>query len=301
MKHLNDLEHCMLCPRVCNVNRKIGQKGYCRESEKLMIGRAALHHWEEPCISGTKGSGTVFFSGCNMGCVFCQNYSLSRGKEGKVVSVKRLSEIFLELQEQGAHNINLVTPTHYVVPIIEAIEIAKLKGLIIPIVYNCSGYERVETLKMLEGLVDIYLPDCKYYSEELAKKYSHAPLYFEVASKAIEEMARQVGTPIFDKEGMMQKGVIVRHMMLPGRLMDSKAIVKYLYTKFKDGIYISLMNQYTPLPQVTNIPELNRKVSRKSYERLIQYALDLGIENAFIQEGETATESFIPIFNGEGV
>jgi len=301
MKYLSDLEHCTLCPRVCRVNRKIGQKGYCRENGEIMIGRAALHHWEEPCISGTKGSGTVFFSGCNMGCVFCQNYNLSRGIEGKVVSIKRLADIFLELQEQGAHNINLVTPTHYVVAVIEALEVAKTKGLTIPIVYNCSGYERVETLKMLEGLVDIYLPDCKYYSDDIAKKYSHAPLYFEVASKAIEEMVRQVGRPIFDEEGILQKGVIVRHLMLPGRLMDSKVIVKYLYTQYKDIIYISLMNQYTPLPQVTNIPELNRKVSRKSYERLIQYVIDLGIENAFIQEGETATESFIPIFNGEGV
>lgn len=301
MKHLNDLEHCMLCPRMCRVNRKIGQKGYCRESTELMIGRAALHHWEEPCISGTKGSGTVFFSGCNMGCVFCQNYNLSRGKEGKVVTVRRLAEIFLELQAQGAHNINLVTPTHYVVAIIEALELAKKRGLILPIVYNCSGYERVEALQMLEGLVDIYLPDCKYYLEDRAKKYSHAPLYFEVASKAIEEMVRQVGSPKFNKEGIMQKGVIVRHLMLPGGLMDSKAIVKYLYTHYKDTIYMSLMNQYTPLPQVTDYPELNRKVSRKSYDRLIQYALDLGVENAFIQEGETATESFIPMFDGEGV
>lgn len=301
MKHLNDLEHCMLCPRVCRVNRKIGQKGYCRESAELMIGRAALHHWEEPCISGTKGSGAVFFSGCNMGCVFCQNYNLSRAKEGKVVTVRRLAEIFLELEAQGAHNINLVTPTHYVVAIIEALEIAKTRGLTCPIIYNCSGYERVETLEMLDGLVDIYLPDCKYYSEELAKKYSHAPLYFEIASKAIEEMVRQVGSPKFDEEGIMQKGVIVRHLMLPGKLMDSKAIVKYLYTQYKNTIYMSLMNQYTPLPNVIGYPELNRKVLRKSYERLIQYALELGVENAFIQEGETATESFIPIFNGEGV
>lgn len=301
MKHLNDLEHCMLCPRVCRVNRKLGQKGYCRESAELMIGRAALHYWEEPCISGTKGSGAVFFSGCNMGCVFCQNYNLSRAKEGKVVTVRRLAEIFLELEAQGAHNINLVTPTHYVVAIIEALELAKTRGLTRPIIYNCSGYERVETLEMLDGLVDIYLPDCKYYSEELAKKYSHAPLYFEVASKAIEEMVRQVGSPKFDEEGIMQKGVIVRHLMLPGKLMDSKAIVKYLYAQYKDTIYMSLMNQYTPLPHVIDYPELNRKVSRKSYERLIQYALDLGVENAFIQEGETATESFIPIFNGEGV
>lgn len=295
------LQHCNLCPRGCGVNRESGQKGYCRETAEIVIGRAALHHWEEPCISGKKGSGAVFFAGCNMGCLFCQNYNLSRGQQGKLVSKERLSDIFLELQEQGAHNINLVTPTHYALPVAEALNLAKLKGLIIPIIYNCSGYEKVEVLKQLEGLVDIYLPDCKYHSEELARKYSHAPHYFEYTTLAIEEMVRQVGEPVFDAEHMMQKGVIVRHLMLPGQLSDSKAIVKYLYETYKDKIYLSLMNQYTPLPQVAAYPELNRKVSKKSYNKLIDYALDLGVENGFIQEGETASESFIPDFNGEGV
>lgn len=301
MNELEGLQHCILCPRECGVNRELGQRGYCREGAEVVIGRAALHHWEEPCISGTRGSGAVFFAGCNMGCVFCQNNKLSRGQQGKKVTVERLTEILLELQQEGAHNINLVTPTHYVLPIIQALKQAKIRGLKIPIIYNCSGYEKVEALKTLEGLVDVYLPDCKYYSEELSKKYSQAPHYFEYATLAIEEMVRQVGEVQFDEEGMIQKGVIVRHLMLPGQMSDSKAIVKYLYHTYKDRIYLSLMNQYTPLPQVEKYPELNRKVSQKAYNKLIDYALDLGVENGFIQEGETASESFIPDFNGEGI
>ena len=248
-----------------------------------------------------KGSGTVFFSGCTMGCVFCQNHNLSKGDAGKAISVERLAQIFIELQEQGAHNINLVTPTHYTLQIIEALKIAKQQGLNLPVVYNCSGYESVETLKLLEGYVQIYLPDFKYYSEELAKKYSKAPQYFEYAAKAVEEMVRQVGMPQFNEEGIMEKGVIVRHLLLPGQLMDSKAVVKYLYETFENKIWISLMNQYTPLEQVQNYPELNRKVTKKAYNRLIDFALALGLENGFIQEGETAKESFIPLFDGKGV
>ena len=295
------LRTCQLCPRSCGVNREKGQVGYCHETNQLVVGRAALHHWEEPCISGTRGSGAVFFSGCTMGCVFCQNYSLSKGKDGKSITVERLAEIFIELQVQGAHNINLVTPTHYTLHIIEALKLAKAQGLTIPIVYNCSGYEKVETLKLLEGFVQVYLPDFKYYSEVLAMKYSKAPHYFEYASKAIEEMVRQVGTARFDEEGIIQSGVIVRHLLLPGQLMDSKAIVKYLYETFGDAIWMSLMNQYTPLEGVKDYPELDRKVTKKGYNRLIDFALDLGVENGFIQEGETAKESFIPLFNGEGV
>lgn len=301
MNEVLTLRACKLCPRACGVNREEGKLGYCQETSQLVVGRAALHHWEEPCISGTKGSGAVFFSGCTMGCVFCQNHCLSKGEAGKALSIKRLSEIFLELQEQGAHNINLVTPTHYTLQIIEALKIAKGQGLVIPIVYNCSGYEKVETLRLLDGLIDIYLPDFKYYSETLAIKYSKAPHYFEYASQAVKEMVRQVGVASFDEEGIMIKGVIVRHLLLPGQLMDSKAIVNYLYTTYGDQIWLSLMNQYTPLEQVASYPELNRKVTKKSYNRLIDYALDLGLENGFIQEGETAEESFIPIFNGEGV
>ncbi|MBE6022332.1 MAG: radical SAM protein [Cellulosilyticum sp.] len=295
------LTACQLCPRNCKVNRESGQKGYCHETAELVVGRAALHHWEEPCISGTKGSGAVFFSGCTMGCVFCQNHILSKGDAGKALSIERLAEIFIELQNQEAHNINLVTPTHYTLQITEALTIAKKHGLTIPIIYNCSGYEKVETLRLLEGLVDVYLPDFKYYSEDLAKKYSKAPRYFEYASMAIAEMVRQVGKAQFNEEGMIQKGVIVRHLLLPGGLIDSKAVVRYLYETFGDSIWLSLMNQYTPLEHVADYPELNRKVTRRAYNRLIDFALALGVENGFIQEGETAKESFIPLFNGEGI
>ena len=295
------LRSCTLCPRDCGVNREEGKLGYCHESAQIVVGRAALHHWEEPCISGIRGSGTVFFSGCTMGCIFCQNYHLAHGETGKKISVGRLAEIFLELQDQGAHNINLVTPTHYTIQIIEALKMAKSEGLHIPVVYNCSGYEKVETLKALKGWVQVYLPDFKYVDETLALKYSKAPHYFEYASKAVAEMVRQVGAVEFDEEGMIQKGVIVRHLMLPGQLMDSKAVVRHLFETYKNQIWISLMNQYTPLEQVTPYPELNRKVTRKAYNRLIDFALELGLENGFIQEGETAKESFIPLFNGEGV
>lgn len=295
------LKACTLCPRACGVNREEGKMGYCHESVQLVVGRAALHHWEEPCVSGSKGSGAVFFSGCTMGCVFCQNYHLAHGETGKAISIQRLAQIFIELQEQGAHNINLVTPTHYTLQIIEALKIAKKQGLYIPVVYNCSGYEKVETLKALEGLVQVYLPDFKYVDEALALKYSNAPHYFEYASKGVAEMLRQVGEVQLDEEGIIQKGVIVRHLMLPGQLMDSKAVVRHLLETFGNQIWVSLMNQYTPLEQVALYPELNRKVTKKAYNRLIDFALELGLENGFIQEGETAKESFIPLFNGEGV
>nr|WP_302597592.1 4Fe-4S cluster-binding domain-containing protein [uncultured Cellulosilyticum sp.] len=298
---MQKLEECKLCPRNCKVNRRDGQRGYCRVDAQLIVARAGLHFWEEPCLSGTSGSGTVFFSGCSMGCVFCQNQCIASGKVGKVITVNRLAEIFLELQDKGALNINLVTPSHYILHIKEALEIAKAKGLHLPIVYNTSGYEKVESLQLLDGLIDIYLPDFKYKSSLLAKKYSNAPSYFEVTSKALEEMVRQVGLPSFNEEGIMQKGVIVRHLMLPGYLQDSKNIIRYLYETYGDKIYISMMNQYTPLAQVNAYPELNRKVAKIAYRKLVNYAIKLGIENGFIQEGETALESFIPKFNNEGV
>lgn len=293
--------NCALCPRNCKVGRTLGKVGYCHETDELVIGRAALHFWEEPCLSGERGSGAVFFAGCNMGCVFCQNYELANGKVGKKVSTKRLAQIFFELAAKGAHNINLVTPTHYIPHIREALIMAKNQGLKLPIIYNCSGYERVSSLKLLEGLIDIYLPDFKYFDESLALKYSKAKGYPEVAKAAIREMVRQVGAAEFDEDGMMQKGVIVRHLLLPGQLMNAKAVVKYLYENYEDTIFLSLMNQYTPLEQVKGIEALDRRVSKKAYERLIDYAIALGVENAFIQEGGTAEESFIPDFNGEGV
>lgn len=296
------LSNCILCPRKCGSNRLAGQVGYCGMPADLVVARAALHMWEEPCISGTTGSGTVFFGGCNLKCVFCQNHSIAIGDCGKKITIARLAEIFLELQEKGAANINLVTPTHYIPQIREALLLAKENGLTLPIVYNTGGYENADILHLLDGLIDIYLPDLKYFSTELSLKYSHAADYFEQATLAIAEMYRQVGTPVFDEAtGMMKKGMIVRHLLLPGQAKDSKKILRYLHETYGDNIYISIMNQYTPLPHVAHIPELNRKVLGEEYDRVVNFALRLGIENAFIQEGETAEESFIPPFDMEGV
>jgi putative pyruvate formate lyase activating enzyme len=298
---LDELKDCTLCPRECHVDRRNGKRGYCKQTDELVVARAALHMWEEPCISGEEGSGTVFFSGCAMGCVYCQNHNIAAGLAGKVISTQRLAEIFLELQEQKANNINLVTPSHYVLQIVEAIKLARNQGLRIPIVYNCSGYEKVETLRLLKGYIDIYLPDLKYMAAEPARRYSNCEDYFQYAALAIEEMVRQVPEAVFDSKDRMKKGVIVRHLTLPGYLEDSKNIIKYLYDTFGDKIYISIMNQYTPLTGVENYPEINRKISDSEYEELVDYAIDLGVENGFVQEGETASESFIPEFNGEGV
>ncbi|WMJ89307.1 radical SAM protein [Anaerocolumna sp. MB42-C2] len=297
----NLLKDCTLCPRNCHIDRTVGQMGVCRETDELVVARATLHMWEEPCISGEKGSGTVFFSGCSLGCVYCQNHNIARGLAGRNISIERLSDIFLELQDKGANNINLVTPSHFVVQIIKAIELAKAKGLQLPIVYNSSGYEKVETIKLLEGYVDIYLPDLKYKSGEISKKYSNAENYFQYATKAINEMVRQTGEPAFNEAGIMTRGVIVRHLALPGCLKDSKDIMEYLYETFGNHIYISIMNQYTPMPNVIQYPEINRKITEEEYDELIDYALYLGVENGFIQEGETASDSFIPEFNEEGV
>lgn len=291
---------CSLCPRMCNIDREV-TTGYCGVKQTLRVARAALHFWEEPCISGEEGSGAVFFTGCNLRCVFCQNYQIARAEQGKEITVERLSEIFLELQEKKANNINLVTATHYVPQVVEALKMAKSQGLHIPVVYNCGGYETVETLKLLEGLVDIYLPDFKYVDSERAKRYSHAENYPEAAKTALAEMVRQQPRAEFDERGMMKKGVIVRHLMLPGGIKDSKAVVKYLYETYGNQIFVSLMNQYTPLPHVTDYPEINRKLKKFEYDRLVDYAIALGVENGFIQEGETAEESFIPAFTNEGV
>ena len=285
---------------MCMADREI-TTGYCGVKNTLRVARAALHFWEEPCISGEEGSGAVFFTGCNLRCVFCQNFQIARAEQGKEITIERLAEIFLELQEQKANNINLVTATHYVPQVVEALKLAKEQGLHIPVVYNCGGYESVETLKMLEDLVDIYLPDFKYVDTERAKRYSHAENYPEVAKAALAEMVRQQPEAEFDERGIMKKGVIVRHLMLPGGIKDSKAVVKYLYETYGDQIYISLMNQYTPLPHVEEYPEINRKVKKFEYDRLVDYAISLGVENGFIQEGETAEESFIPAFTNEGV
>ena len=302
MRKDSRLEDCTLCPRQCHVNRVMGQKGYCKETADVVVARAALHMWEETCISGKDGSGAVFFAGCNMGCVFCQNYHIARNEVGKKISVERLAEIFLELQGQGANNINLVTPTHYVPQIIDALDLAKERGLRLPVVYNTSGYEKVETLQMLKGYVDIYLPDFKYMEPELAQEYSHALDYPEYAKEALQEMVRQVGSPDVDEiTGLMKKGVIVRHLVLPGHVRDSKKVIRYLYETYGDQIMISIMNQYTPMPQVAEDPLLKRKVTKREYEKVVDYALEIGVEYGFIQEGEVASDSFIPEFDETGV
>ena len=386
------LENCRLCARSCGVNRMKNRAGRCGQTEELVVARAALHMWEEPCISGKEGSGAVFFVGCPLGCVFCQNREIARGRvardessraeneishrrgeqsasaeeishrrgelpaaadgishrggglpeateeishrggglpeaageishrkgelpaaageishqrveqPGKIISVDRLAEIFLELQGQKANNINLVTPTHYVPQIVKAVREARKKGLRIPIVYNTGSIETPETVHLLENTVDIFLPDLKFCGRDVAGRYAHLPAYFDIATKAIGEMVRMRGEAAFDERGMMTRGVIVRHMVLPGHTKDSKEILRYLWENFGDSIYVSIMNQYTPMPGIEQeFPELGRRVTRREYDRVVDYALELGFSNAFVQEGPTAEESFIPAFDGAGV
>lgn len=322
---VKEMENCMLCPRECGVNRKKGEMGVCGQTAAIKAARAALHMWEEPCISGQNGSGTVFFSGCNLGCIFCQNHNIATGKAGIEISIERLAEIFLELQEKGANNINLVTAGHFVPQVVEALKLAKQQGLYLPIVYNTSSYEKVETLRLLEGYVDIYLPDLKYVDSAISSRYSHAADYFTCASAAIAEMVRQVGKPEFvferaaGKEGssvefladekkkiseqqnnmifdaaeyqerseageslLMRKGVIVRHLVMPDCVEDSKRVISYLLKTYGGRIFISIMNQYTPLPQCREYPELSRRVTEAEYDAVVDYAIELGIENGFI-------------------
>lgn len=317
-------KECTVCPKNCGAKRYAGQKGYCGETGAVRVTRAMPHMWEEPVISGDLGSGAVFFSGCNLHCVYCQNKAISDGGMGKEISIDRLKEIFLELQDKNVYNINLVTPTHYAYEIKEAVSLARKEGLTIPVVYNSGGYESVSTIKDLYDTVDIWMPDMKYISGETAGKYSHTPDYFERASEALSEMVKQVkekGGTVFketaqqqgetdkknlsnDKVRIMERGVIVRHMLLPGNVGESKRVLRYLHETFGNDIYISIMSQYTPMPQIMEsdrYPELKRGVTKDEYERLVDFAIKIGIENAFIQEGETAKESFIPEFNGEGV
>lgn len=291
-----EFNRCELCPRKCFVNRNCGEVGYCRASNKIVIAKYYLHQWEEPCITGKNGSGTIFFTYCNLRCLFCQNYKISTLDYGKVISLDRFSDICLELQGMGASNINLVTPTHFVPLIIDGIRLAKSKGLSIPIVYNSSGYESVDTIKMLDGIVDIYMPDFKYYSDEYAIKYSKCKDYFKYASLSLEEMVRQKGNCVFDNDGNMISGVLVRHLLLPRMEEDSKRILKYLYDSYGDKIYISIMNQYTPVRKCEYV-ELNHKISDDVYNEVIDYAWNIGIRNAFIQEEGTQSESFIPDFD----
>lgn len=301
MKNMNKYEDCLLCPRKCGINRSTGQTGVCGVSSEIKVARAALHYWEEPCISGKRGSGAVFFSGCSLHCVFCQNREISDGKAGKVISKERLSDIFMELAVKGANNINLVTPGQYIPDIVWAVNDAKSRGMKLPIIYNTSGYENVTELKLLEGIVDVYLPDFKYMDSSLSAMYSRAKDYPSVAKQALSEMVRQQPDVVIDDAtGLIQKGVIVRQLLLPGHVNDAKAVLKYLYDTYHDHVYISMMSQFTPIA-LKDYPEINRTVTRREYERLVDYALKIGITNAFIQEGDVAKDSFIPAFDCEGV
>ena len=301
MKIMNKYQNCLLCPRKCGINRGTGQTGVCGVSAEIRVARAALHYWEEPCISGEKGSGAVFFSGCSLHCVFCQNREISDGKAGKVISKERLSDIFIELAGKGANNINLVTPGQYIPDIVWAVSDARRRGMKLPIVYNTSGYENVTELKLLEGIVDVYLPDFKYMDSALSAKYSRAKDYPSVAKQALSEMVRQQPKVVIDDAtGLIQKGVIVRQLLLPGHVNYAKAILKYLHDTYQNSIYISMMSQFTPIA-LKDYPEINRTVTKREYERLVDYAIKIGITNAFIQEGNVAKDSFIPAFDCEGV
>ena len=293
------LKNCCLCPRKCGINR-YEQKGYCGANNKLKIAHYSLHMWEEPVISGDTGSGTIFFSNCNMKCMYCQNKKISLDGYGKYTSLKRLEEIMMELQDKGANNINLVTPTHYVPQIAKVLKRIKNKSLNIPVVYNTSSYENVGTLMMMNNLVDIYLADLKYYDDELALKYSFCTDYFETATMAIDEMYRQVGGLQVSEDGLLKKGVIVRVLILPGHIEDAKNIINYLYKTFGDSIIISIMNQFTPVNKC-KYDNLNRKVTDDEYNEVIDFAAELGIVNAFVQEGDAAEESFIPDFNKNNI
>lgn len=299
MNYFNIYENCTLCPRKCGADRT-KRPGVCGQTAALKIGRASLHIWEEPCISGLNGSGTVFFSGCSLSCIFCQNSALSRNNAGKEISADRLCEIFLELEEKGAENINLVTPEHFAPHIAYALDNAKKNGLDIPVVMNCGGYTDTETLKILENYIDVFLPDFKYISPQLAKKLSGAEDYPDAVKKALDEMVRLQPKCVFEN-GIIKKGVIVRHLCLPGHVAESKKVLAYLHERYGNAVYISIMSQYTPVVKSDIYPELNHRLRRSEYDRILDYALSIGIENAFIQEGSSSSESFIPSFDGEGV
>lgn len=295
------MEQCFLCPRRCGARRTRGEPGFCGADDTVRVARASLHMWEEPPLSGSHGSGAVFFAGCSLRCVYCQNRPISQGLAGKPVSVRRLVGIFLEQQERGAHNLNLVTCDHYIPQILEALHDAKTQGFRLPVVWNCSGYQSADSLRLLEGAVDIWLADFKYLSPERAERYSQARDYPEVAWAAAEEMFRQQPEACYDAHGIMQKGLIFRHLLLPGGLEDSKNVLRKLFSRFGNRVWYSLMSQYTPMPDLSAYPELQRRVTEAEYDELVDFCLDLGMENAFVQEGEAAAESFIPAFDGEGV
>jgi putative pyruvate formate lyase activating enzyme len=294
------LLNCNICPRNCSVNRYVSS-GYCGAGVEVKVAKVFLHQWEEPCVSGERGSGTVFFTHCNLRCVYCQNYPISSQSVGKAITVERLAEIFLELQDKGAHNINLVTPTPYTPHIAQAIVLARRRGLALPTLHNGGGYESVETLRELQGLIDIYLPDIKYHDSHLSSRWSRASDYFDRASECVLEMFRQVGAPVFDANGMLVRGLMIRHLTLPGALEDSKRVVDWVLDTLPGEVYLNLMSQYTPLGQASQYVELRQRVLRSQYEALIEYALARGLENGYIQEMGSASAEYVPAFDLEGV
>ena len=292
---------CRLCPRQCGADREGGVRGMCGCTDEIRVARAALHMWEEPCISGEAGSGAVFFAGCPLHCIYCQNRVISGGNAGKPVSKERLTEIFLELQQKGAANVNLVTAGHYALAVSEAVRQAKRQGLTIPVVWNSGGYERIETLERISDVIDVWLPDLKYVRKETAQAFSHAPDYPETSKAAIDYMVKTAGEPVFDDRGYIKRGVIVRHLVLPGHTEESKEVVKYLYDTYRERIWISLLNQYTPPGEKLPYKELNRRLTTYEYDKVTDYALSVGVTNAYVQERSAASEEFIPVFDGEGV
>lgn len=294
---MKELDECKICPHKCKINRNEGKIGRCRAGKDVKIALASIHNYEEPCISGKNGSGTVFFSNCNLNCIYCQNYEISQLGKGKVITIEHLAEIFINQQNKNVNNINLVTPTMYVPQIIEAIKIARKKGLNIPIIYNSNGYENVETIKMLDGYIDVYLPDLKYYSNEISKKYSNVDNYFETAVAAIKEMQRQVGNPVFDENGIIKKGVIIRHLILPNHILNTKNILKYIKENFDDNTYISVMAQYFPTYKAKENDKINRKITKKEYKEVEEYLYCLNLKNGYIQELGEHEEEYVPTFD----
>lgn len=293
---MEELKQCKICPHNCNVNRLNGKIGRCKCADKIKIALASVHNYEEPCISGINGSGTIFFSNCNMNCIYCQNYEISQLGKGKEISIKELADIFINQQEKGVNNINLVTPTMYAFQIIEAIKLAKKNGLIIPIIYNTNGYEKIETLKALQGYIDVYLPDLKYYSNKLSIKYSKVNNYFSVATEAIKEMYRQVGTPKFNEDGIMQRGIIIRHLVLPNYIQNSKNILKWIKENMPQDVYVSIMAQYFPTYKAKEDELLNRKLTKKEYKEIENFLYTLDLKNGYIQELGEHEEEYVPDF-----
>ena len=294
---MKELDECKICPHKCKINRNEGKIGRCRAGKDVKIALASIHNYEEPCISGKNGSGTVFFSNCNLNCIYCQNYEISQLGKGKVITIEHLAEIFINQQNKNVNNIDLVTPTMYVPQIIEAIKIAREKGLNIPIIYNSNGYENVETIKMLDGYIDVYLPDLKYYSNEISKKYSNVDNYFETAVAAIKEMQRQVGNPVFDENGIIKKGVIIRHLILPNHILNTKNILKYIKENFDENTYISVMAQYFPTYKAKENDKINRKITKKEYKEVEEYLYCLNLKNGYIQELGEHEEEYVPTFD----